>query len=154
MESIVSHINDNSHINSEHADESDLHDIPTELFDYMAYDEQAYRAMLSIPRFARTLTPGRIFDFMKGFGHNVRIERCSPTCSRIVWFRDGKIHKLNGPAVEHTDNSRYWYQNGLLHRDDGPAIIGADGYINWYRHGEQYDIASYVGHVFAQQSIT
>ena len=37
--------------------------------------------------------------------------------------------------VEHADGSRAWYRDGKLHREDGPAIEYADGDRLWYRDG-------------------
>jgi hypothetical protein len=33
------------------------------------------------------------------------------------------------------DGSKEWYRDGTLHRDDGPAIERADGSKEWYRDG-------------------
>ena len=52
------------------------------------------------------------------------------------WFRNGKRHRDDGPAVEYANGSRHWYRNGKLHRDDGPAIEYADGSCKWFRNGE------------------
>lgn len=37
--------------------------------------------------------------------------------------------------LTHPDGSKAWYRNGLLHREDGPAFICNDGKESWYRHG-------------------
>ena len=46
------------------------------------------------------------------------------------WFKDGKLHREDGPAVENRDY-KAWYLNGLLHREDGPAVED-DGRKIWY----------------------
>ena len=54
------------------------------------------------------------------------------------WYKDGVLHRDNGPAVENTNlKIKRWYQNGLLHRDqDKPAVIEDGGRINmWYQNG-------------------
>ena len=38
-------------------------------------------------------------------------------------------------VTEHPDGSKEWYRDGTLHRDDGPAIEWADGSKEWYRDG-------------------
>jgi len=43
----------------------------------------------------------------------------------------GKLHRLDGPAVEFTNGTKEWHKNGLLHRLDGPAYITADGHKEW-----------------------
>lgn len=38
------------------------------------------------------------------------------------WFKDGVLHRENGPAIEWDDGDKYWYKNNVLHREAGPAI--------------------------------
>jgi hypothetical protein len=52
------------------------------------------------------------------------------------WFKEGKQHREDGPAVESLDGKREWCLNGLFHRIDGPAIEYPDGYKKWYKEGE------------------
>lgn len=83
---------------------------------------------------------------------------------RIQYYKHGKLHRLNGPAVI-TDNSKFeWYFEGqlhrigapavqspastswhqiidgksVLHRTDGPAIIQYNGTMHWYQFGEKH----------------
>ncbi len=51
------------------------------------------------------------------------------------WYKDGKRHRDDGPAVISVNGGQYWYQNGKRHRDDGPAVIFADGLKQWYQNG-------------------
>lgn len=44
----------------------------------------------------------------------------------------GRLHREDGPAVEHSDGGVNWYVNGQLHRVDGPANIRPHGYQQWY----------------------
>ena len=37
------------------------------------------------------------------------------------WRMDGKLHRLNGPAIERANGAKEWYQNGKRHRLNGPA---------------------------------
>ena len=53
------------------------------------------------------------------------------------WYQDGKLHRTDGPAVEHADGNRRWYQYGKLHRTDGPAIEYANGDREWYQDGKR-----------------
>lgn len=53
-------------------------------------------------------------------------------------FKDGQLHKMNGPAVimnilskKESDISKFWYQHGILHRLDGPAYI-VGGFYDLY----------------------
>ena len=51
------------------------------------------------------------------------------------YYKNGKRHRLNGPAVEFFDGSRHWYYEGRLHRLNGPAKEHSDGWKNWYYEG-------------------
>ena len=48
------------------------------------------------------------------------------------WRLNGKLHREDGPAVEHASGSKCWCLDGKLHREDGPAVEWADGYKSWY----------------------
>lgn len=52
------------------------------------------------------------------------------------WYKNGKLHREDGPAIERADGTKYWYQHGQYHREDGPAIEQADGAKKWFQHGE------------------
>ena len=52
------------------------------------------------------------------------------------WYLNGKLHREDGPATEHTNGSKKWFLNGKLHREDGPAVKDADGTKYWYRNGK------------------
>jgi antitoxin component YwqK of YwqJK toxin-antitoxin module len=56
------------------------------------------------------------------------------------WYLDGKLHRDDGPACEHFNgHHKYWYINGKLHRENGPAIEHWNGTKFWYLNGKQYD---------------
>ena len=55
-----------------------------------------------------------------------------------LWYQNGKLHRLDGPAVEYADGAKEWYQNGELHRLDGPAVEYADGGKYWYQNGKYH----------------
>jgi len=38
------------------------------------------------------------------------------------WWLNNKLHREDGPAIEHINGDVEYYQNGLRHRDDGPAL--------------------------------
>jgi len=55
------------------------------------------------------------------------------------WTRkDGKFHRLDGPAVEYNNGHKEWYQNGKLHRLDGPAVEYVDGRKEWWIRNKLY----------------
>lgn len=51
------------------------------------------------------------------------------------WFKNGKLHREDGPAVIHPCGSNSWWLNGVYHRDGGPAIVNANGRKEWWTHG-------------------
>lgn len=52
------------------------------------------------------------------------------------YYRNNKLHRADGPAVECTNGDKEWYWDGWRHRADGPAIEKADGTKEWYRDGQ------------------
>ena len=48
------------------------------------------------------------------------------------WYKDDKLHREDGPAVECVDGLKVWFINGLRHREDGPAHINRTGTRRWY----------------------
>lgn len=90
-----------------------------------AESPQSYRAMLSLPPFARSLDPGIIADYKIHFGHSIEVTRYD-----IRWSYHGKTHRLDGPAFENTNGTKFWYQHGILHHITGYT----DEHTNtWYR---------------------
>jgi hypothetical protein len=55
----------------------------------------------------------------------------------IRWFRNGKSHRVDGPAVEWADGTKGWLLNGKLHRTNGPAIEYSNGTKSWYLNGKK-----------------
>ena len=59
--------------------------------------------------------------------------------NRIEWRNEeGRLHRLDGPAVEWETKTKKWYQNGILHRVGGPAIEWFDGSLQWYLQGMRH----------------
>jgi hypothetical protein len=54
------------------------------------------------------------------------------------WFKEGKYHREDGPAVEYPNGTKCWYKNGKLHREDGPAYDSPTGYKESWIEGKQY----------------
>lgn len=51
------------------------------------------------------------------------------------WYKDGFIHREDGPAAIYYEGTKCWHREGWLHREDGPAIIRASGTKEWFlRH--------------------
>ena len=55
-----------------------------------------------------------------------------------VWYNaKGKLHRLDGPAIEQPNGTKAWYVNGERHRLDGPAIEHAGGHKEWFVNDAQ-----------------
>lgn len=55
-----------------------------------------------------------------------------------AWWLNGKLHREDGPAVEHLNGDKAWFVNGELHREDGPAIEYTNGTNEWYLNDKEY----------------
>ena len=53
------------------------------------------------------------------------------------WFKNGRLHNENGPAMERIDGYKVWCINGDLHRTDGPAVEYSSGLKIWYLNKRQ-----------------
>jgi hypothetical protein len=51
------------------------------------------------------------------------------------WYKNGKLHREDGPAVIHRDGAKEWYWNDRRHRSDGPAVVGSDNCGTLYVYG-------------------
>jgi hypothetical protein len=52
------------------------------------------------------------------------------------WYKNGELHRENGPAIEYLDGTKFWCINGLRHRKDGPAAEFVNGRKEWYKNGK------------------
>ena len=59
----------------------------------------------------------------------------------IVWYDDiGALHRVDGPAFIHANGDRSWYRHGKRHREDGPAIEWlSENREVWYKDGKPYE---------------
>lgn len=58
------------------------------------------------------------------------------------WYKEGKLHREDGPAVEYADGDKKWYKEGMCHREDGPAVEYANGTKYWFLNGKIYNVNS------------
>jgi hypothetical protein len=56
------------------------------------------------------------------------------------WYEDGKLHRIDGPAIIEPNGVRRWYQNGMLHRIGGPAIEYSSAMKGWFFEGQRHRI--------------
>jgi len=61
------------------------------------------------------------------------------------WYKDGALHRHEGPAVERGSGGEEWWLNGKRHRKRGPAITNVfEGqpstaevvHQQWFQHGK------------------
>lgn len=52
------------------------------------------------------------------------------------WYRNGLLHRDDGPAWIRPDGTCEWYRDGHRHREDGPAIQRSDGSREYWLNGE------------------
>ena len=55
-----------------------------------------------------------------------------------AWWINGKLHREDGPAVEYASGDKCWYKNGKLHREDDPAVEYVSGDKCWYKNGKYH----------------
>lgn len=46
------------------------------------------------------------------------------------------------PHIVNSFGTKWWYKEGYIHREDGPAIEYANGSKKWYYEGEHIDCSS------------
>lgn len=51
------------------------------------------------------------------------------------WYKYGKLHREDGPAIEWPDGSVSWYKEGYKHREDGPTYESST-VLTWHLHGQ------------------
>lgn len=58
------------------------------------------------------------------------------TYCAAYYYKEKKLHREDGPAVEYDNGDHEWWVNGKLHRLDGPAVEYADGGHEWWVYGK------------------
>ena len=61
-----------------------------------------------------------------------------------IWYKNGVVHRNDGPAIERADGSREWYSEGVRHNYGGPAITSPDGKSRWFRQGKEFAEAEFI----------
>jgi hypothetical protein len=52
--------------------------------------------------------------------------------------RDGRLHRIDGPASEWLDGTKFWFRHGKLHRDNGAAVEWGHGGKEWWIEGKRF----------------
>jgi hypothetical protein len=63
------------------------------------------------------------------------------------WYKKGKFHRLDGPAIEYLNGLKYWYKEDRFHRLNGPAIEHVNGDKEWRIENKLYS-PKYLLHLF------
>lgn len=58
------------------------------------------------------------------------------------WYKNGELHRANGPARTHNDN-KWYYTDGKLHRLDGPAVDAKGHPKEYWIDGQQLSPKNY-----------
>ena len=56
----------------------------------------------------------------------------------IRYYKDGALHRQDGPACEYPNGSCVWFLNGKLHKEDGPAVKAKNNYKEYYYNDAWY----------------
>lgn len=62
---------------------------------------------------------------------------------RVYWYKDGQLHRDDGPAVEEVKGWTSWFHEGKLHRDDGadePSAMPYTGHKQWWQEGRLHRV--------------
>ena len=67
---------------------------------------------------------------------------------------EGKLHRVDGPAVICPNGTKEWYINGKLHRVDGPAIEYNTGTKVWCLDSSYYTEKEYYKELYRRGLIS
>jgi hypothetical protein len=81
---------------------------------------------------------GTIIWYQEGKLHRVGGPAIECLDGYKAWYQKDKLHRADGYAVEYTNGSKFWYIDGKLHRLDGPAVEYTDGSKEWHIDGKEY----------------
>lgn len=60
----------------------------------------------------------------------------------VKWYKEGVLHRVGGPALQHK-STFHWYYEGQLHNYDGPAVVDPCGPAQYWIHGVRYTQKQY-----------
>lgn len=61
----------------------------------------------------------------------------------VRYRRNGRLHRVGGPALDCPSGYQVWYLNGDEHREDGPARIRPSGIVEYFLNGIEYSQHEY-----------
>lgn len=94
-----------------------------------------------------SLSPGNHYDtiYTNSAGELHRLYGPAYISTRYkveAWYKNGKLHREDGPAYTHRSNM-LWFYEGELHREGGPAVIEYGGPKQYWIHGVNYSPKQY-----------
>jgi len=60
------------------------------------------------------------------------------TEQQLEWFNTRNIKLKLLETYKNINGDQLWYKNGKMHRDNGPAVIRVNGDKYWYKNGVSY----------------
>lgn len=57
---------------------------------------------------------------------------------RVEYYKNGKLHREDGPAVIYNNGRKEWWVNGRRHREGGPAVEWINGTNQYWTHGRYW----------------
>ena len=81
----------------------------------------------------------------KGQKHRIygpAVRTLDPKYHLVEWYKEGKLHRLDGPARVH-NNNMFWYKEGELHCLCGPAVIEQAGPKQYWIDGRRWPPKEY-----------
>ena len=78
--------------------------------------------------------------YLNGKRHRIDGPAVVHTNGDKAWWLNGKFHHIDGPAIDHVNGYKVWYLNGNLHCVDGPAVIQSSGNKDWYLNGKRHRV--------------
>lgn len=114
--------------------------LPIEILLYIGEQSiESHRALLAIPCYARYYQDKQ--EKIQGMFTVIRESEY-----KKEYILNGKIHRLNGPAIISKNGTEEWYINNKRHREGGPAYIvywNIDGNMVWgseiwYKNGKKH----------------
>jgi hypothetical protein len=103
------------------------------------YSTEEYPAVPSTGSWCHTWTNGEQLWYKEGKLHRLDGPAITYADGIQEWYKEGKLHRLAGPAIIYANGGQYWYVEGKRHRLDGPAVIYVSGTEHWYVEGKLVD---------------
>ena len=73
-------------------------------------------------------------------GHHIRDD------GEERWYKDGMLHRDNGPAIIWANGTEGWFQYDMHHREDGPAIVSTVNEHEYYIYDRLCSFKKWANH--------